>query len=54
MTHHGHFNESDSRARTLRIEFGIRYFYEELWSGFEKIKDKSSSGRHGTEGHAKK
>lgn len=39
MTHHGHFNESDERARTLRIEFGIRYFYEELWSGFEKISD---------------
>jgi quercetin dioxygenase-like cupin family protein len=47
MTHHGHFNESDARARTLRIEFGIRYFYEELWSGFQKIKDKAS--RHGAE-----
>jgi quercetin dioxygenase-like cupin family protein len=55
MTHHGHFNESDSRARTLRIEFGIRYFYEELWSGFAKVKDKSSSGRHrDSEGHARK
>ena len=52
MTHHGHFNESDQRARTLRIEFGIRYFYEELWSGYEKIKDKPSRshGEHG-EGH---
>jgi quercetin dioxygenase-like cupin family protein len=45
MTHHGHFNDSDSRARTLRIEFGIRYFYEELWRGYEKIKDKPSSTR---------
>ena len=52
MTHHGHFNESDSRARTLRIEFGIRYFYESLWSGFEKIKD-APSRRHAHEGHAK-
>jgi hypothetical protein len=25
---HAHFNDSDQRARTLRIEFGIRYFYE--------------------------
>ena len=39
MTHHGHFNDSDERARTLRIEFGIRYWYESLWSGYEKIKD---------------
>jgi quercetin dioxygenase-like cupin family protein len=38
MTHHGHFNDSDARARTLRIEFGIRYFYESLWSGYEKQK----------------
>jgi uncharacterized cupin superfamily protein len=50
MTHHGHFNESDARARTLRIEFGIRYFYEELWPGFQKIKDKGS--RHGGEHRA--
>ena len=41
MTHHGHFNDSDRRARTLRIEFGIRYFYESLWQGYEKIKDTS-------------
>ena len=46
MTHHGHFNESDERARTLRIEFGIRYFYEELWSGFEKIKDREGHRTH--------
>jgi quercetin dioxygenase-like cupin family protein len=46
MTHHGHFNDSDQRARTLRIEFGIRYFYEEMWSGFQKIKDKPSTGHH--------
>ena len=54
MTHHGHFNDSDSRARTLRVEFGIRYFYEDLWSGYQKIKDKPSSGRHQEHGHSKK
>ena len=46
MTHHGHFNDSDARARTLRIEFGIRYFYESLWSGYEKKKD-APSRAHG-------
>ena len=40
MTEHEHFNDSDARTRTLRIEFGIRYFYEALWSGYEKIQDK--------------
>jgi uncharacterized cupin superfamily protein len=56
MTHHGHFNDSDQRARTLRIEFGIRYFYESLWKGYEKIKDKSEGQTehghgHGDHGH---
>lgn len=40
MTEHEHFNDSDARTRTLRIEFGIRYFYEALWNGYEKIQDK--------------
>lgn len=40
MTEHEHFNDSDERTRTLRIEFGIRYFYEALWNGYEKIQDK--------------
>jgi quercetin dioxygenase-like cupin family protein len=40
MTEHEHFNDSDTRTRTLRIEFGIRYFYEALWSGYEKVQDK--------------
>jgi len=40
MTEHEHFNDSDVRTRTLRIEFGIRYFYEALWSGYEKVQDK--------------
>lgn len=39
MTEHEHFNDSDARTRTLRIEFGIRYFYESLWSGYEKVQD---------------
>lgn len=54
MTHHGHFNDSDERARTLRIEFGIRYFYESLWNGYQKIKDRPSEHRrheHGEGGH---
>ncbi len=53
MTLHGHFNDSDERTRTLRIEFGIRYFYESLWKGYEKVKDKSSERHRDTE-HAHK
>lgn len=39
MTLHEHFNDSDARTRTLRIEFGIRFFYESLWQGFAKVQD---------------
>jgi hypothetical protein len=39
MTVHEHFNDSDARTRTLRIEFGVRFFYEALWSGYEKVVD---------------
>ena len=39
MTLHEHFNDSDARTRTLRIEFGVRFYYESLWKGFEKIQD---------------
>ncbi len=38
MTVHEHFNDSDARTRTLRIEFGIRYFYEALWTGYAKVE----------------
>lgn len=38
MTVHEHFNDSDERTRTLRIEFGIRYFYEALWDGYAKVE----------------
>jgi glyoxylate utilization-related uncharacterized protein len=38
MTVHEHFNNSEARTRTLRIEFGIRYFYEDLWKGFHKVE----------------
>ncbi len=38
MTVHQHFNPSAARTRTLRIEFGIRYFYEALWKGFHKVE----------------
>jgi len=39
MTTHEHFNDSDARTRTLRIEFGIRFFYESLWKGYEKVQE---------------
>ncbi len=39
MTSHEHFNDSDARTRTLRIEFGIRFFYESLWKGYEKVQE---------------
>jgi quercetin dioxygenase-like cupin family protein len=39
MTLHEHFNDSEARTRTLRIEFGIRFFYESLWSGYAKVQD---------------
>ena len=39
MTLHEHFNDSDARTRTLRIEFGIRFFYEGLWRGYEKVQE---------------
>jgi glyoxylate utilization-related uncharacterized protein len=38
MTVHEHFNNSESRTRTLRIEFPVRYFYEGLWSGYKKVE----------------
>jgi len=38
MTLHEHFNNSEQRTRTLRIEFGARYFYESFWKGFHKVE----------------
>jgi quercetin dioxygenase-like cupin family protein len=43
MTRHEHFNPSDKRTRTLRIEFGIRYFYEPLWSGYDKVEHREEA-----------
>jgi uncharacterized cupin superfamily protein len=43
MTRHEHFNPSDGRTRTLRIEYGIRYFYEQLWSGYFKIEHRETA-----------
>jgi gentisate 1,2-dioxygenase len=43
MTVHEHFNDSDARTRTLRIEFGIRYFYESLWSGYTKVEHRAEA-----------
>ena len=45
MTVHEHFNDSDARTRTLRIEFGVRFLYEALWSGYEKVVDKEKLER---------
>jgi len=43
MTRHEHFNPSDKRTRTLRIEYGIRYFYEPLWHGYEKVEHRETA-----------
>jgi quercetin dioxygenase-like cupin family protein len=43
MTRHEHFNPSDGQTRTLRIEYGIRYFYEQLWPGYFKIEHRETS-----------
>lgn len=43
MTRHEHFNPSDHRTRTIRIEYGIRYFYEPLWSGYEKVDHRETA-----------
>lgn len=43
MTRHEHFNPSDKRTRTLRIEYGIRYFYEPLWEGYEKVEHREEA-----------
>ena len=43
MTRHEHFNPSDGRTRTLRIEFGIRYFYEPLWKGYWKVEHRETA-----------
>jgi uncharacterized cupin superfamily protein len=43
MTRHEHFNPSDGRTRTLRIEYGIRYFYEPLWSGYAKVEHRETA-----------
>ena len=43
MTRHEHFNPSDGQTRTLRIEFGIRYFYERLWPGYFKVEHRETS-----------
>jgi gentisate 1,2-dioxygenase len=43
MTVHEHFNDSDARTRTLRVEFGVRYFYESLWPGYAKIEHRAEA-----------
>ena len=43
MTRHEHFNPSDNQTRTLRIEYGIRYFYEQLWPGYFKVEHRETS-----------
>lgn len=43
MTRHEHFNPSDQRTRTLRIEYGIRYYYEPLWDGYAKVEHRETA-----------
>jgi quercetin dioxygenase-like cupin family protein len=43
MTRHEHFNPSDNRTRTLRVEFGIRYFYEDVWEGYQKVEHRQEA-----------
>lgn len=43
MTRHEHFNPSDGQTRTLRIEYGIRYFYEQLWPAYFKVEHRETS-----------
>jgi uncharacterized cupin superfamily protein len=43
MTRHEHFNPSDKRTRTLRIEYGIRYYYEPLWHGYDKVEHRAEA-----------
>ena len=43
MTRHEHFNPSDQRTQTLRIEYGIRYFYEPMWDGFSKVEHREEA-----------
>jgi len=43
MTRHEHFNPSDQPTRTLRIEYGIRYFYEALWLGYDKVEHRETA-----------
>lgn len=43
MTRHEHFNPTEHRTRTLRIEYGIRYFYEQLWSGYAKVEHREAA-----------
>ena len=43
MTRHEHFNPSDGSTRTLRIEFGIRYYYEPLWKGYTKVEHRETA-----------
>lgn len=50
MTRHEHFNPSDARTRTLRIEYGIRYFYEGLWPGYYKVEHRATSAAIPVEG----
>jgi quercetin dioxygenase-like cupin family protein len=50
MTRHEHFNPSDARTRTLRIEYGIRYFYEALWPGYYKVEHRATAAAIPVEG----
>jgi mannose-6-phosphate isomerase-like protein (cupin superfamily) len=46
MAEHEHFNEGQEASRMLRIQFGIRYFFQEVWpEGYTPARVHDADGR---------
>jgi hypothetical protein len=46
MAEHEHFNEGTEASRLLRIQFGIRYFFQEVWpEGYMPARVHDAAGR---------
>jgi mannose-6-phosphate isomerase-like protein (cupin superfamily) len=46
MAEHEHFNEGTEAYRLLRIQFGIRYFFQEVWpEGYTPTRIHDAEGR---------
>jgi mannose-6-phosphate isomerase-like protein (cupin superfamily) len=46
MAEHEHFNEGTEASRLLRIQFGIRYFFQEVWpEGYTPARVHDAAGR---------